>query len=627
MTTIKNNSSQEIQIDLNKICKNEDDFSLKFIERELKNIEIELNRFEDSDKRRKINRDVYSISKPSTIKSLCTPQVLEGDIILANFRKALSLRKLSEVQGSFAEIFIQANLQNIYGDDFKANELRIKTDNNIDEIKTNAIISCPRRWGKTWITAWCIACATATMKNITSVVFSPAQRQSKLFMDRVRDGIDLLAHSGFSLNFAQGENNQEVLGIITGSYHNKVYALPSKEDTTRGISANIIICEEAAAMSYHFIGVVAVPLIQVKGTTFIAISTVQGEDNHFSKLLNLKTADGRSSIFNVFRFFNACGPCREEGTASTCKHTENDRPYWIETDRVQVARQILKGLDMHEQEEAEISGIVRSSHKTAFNSALVTKAFKHNKPITPEQLSEEPRIIYVMIDPTGGGASDLALISGIFDRGTFCLTGAESINGQHSSQCYPQLAEHIRRLRNIPRFNNTFIVIWVESNSLWLATDIISYLHGQNIPRLKFPGKDDIDTSQTLLLGSEKKQFGVFTTHEIKQNMYVLFREYLQHDRFRILSKFVSVHHPNPEDLSRSAAECTLLMIHDQLVHFYIQVIAPTNPATQAAKVVFSGKQQGGKGKDDLGNGAQLLLYHAETYIRKARDKNPDDVL
>lgn len=616
-----------IEAELDKICKDEDDFSLKFIERELTNIEIELNRYEDSDKRRKINRDVYSISKASPIKSLSTPQAIEGDVILRNFRKALSLRKLSEVQASFSEIYVQANLQNIYKDDFKTFELRIKTENNIDEIKTNAIISCPRRWGKTWITAWCVACSLVTMKDITVVVFSPAQRQSKLFMDRVREGVAILAENGFNINFAQGENNQEVLGIISGTYHNKVYALPSKEDTTRGISANIIICEEAAAMSYHFIGVVAVPLIQVKGTTFIAISTVQGEDNHFSKLLNLKTVDGRSSIFNVFRFFNTCNDCREEGKASSCKHMENERPSWIETDRVQTARQILKGLDMHEQEEAEISGIVRSSHKTAFNPALITKAFKHNKPITIDQLSDEPRIIYVMIDPTGGGASDLALISGIFDRGTFCLTGAESINGQHSSQCYPQLAEHLRRLREIPKFNNTFIVIWVESNSLWLATDIISYLHGQNIPRLKFPGKDDIDTSQTLLLGSEKKQFGVFTTHEIKQNMYVLFREYLQHDRFRILSKFVTVHHPNPDDPTRSAAECTLLMMHDQLLHYYIQVTDPTNPATQAAKIVFSGKQQGGKGKDDLASGPQLLIYHAETYIRKAKEKNPDDVL
>jgi len=75
---------------------------------------------------------------------------IKGDAICARLRSALTQLELGYQQRLFSEVFIQANLQNIYGDEYKTNEVAIKKKNGVETLPVLTFLSLPRRSGKSW---------------------------------------------------------------------------------------------------------------------------------------------------------------------------------------------------------------------------------------------------------------------------------------------------------------------------------------------------------------------------------------------------------------------------------------------------------------------------------------------
>lgn len=73
------------------------------------------------------------------------------------------------------------------------------------------------------------------------------------------------------------------------------------------MSANIIYCEEAAYMDHKVFYEVLVPLMEVKGTATICISTPLGSSNFYSELTRVTDEKGRP-IFNVLQIGNSMRP-------------------------------------------------------------------------------------------------------------------------------------------------------------------------------------------------------------------------------------------------------------------------------------------------------------------------------
>jgi len=127
------------------------------------------------------------VMKSSKVVNMALGMVLSGDDILYDMRECLGLRhNIESHQRTFMEAMLQSNIPQIFGDDYAANEFRLKHQNNIHEIFPFSLICCPRRWGKTYATAWFVACALTCMHNIKVSVFSPAQRQSQEFVTLVK---------------------------------------------------------------------------------------------------------------------------------------------------------------------------------------------------------------------------------------------------------------------------------------------------------------------------------------------------------------------------------------------------------------------------------------------------------
>lgn len=161
---------------------------------------------------------------------------------------------------------------------------------------------------------------------------------------------------------------------------------------------------------------VVVPLIMVKNTGLICISTVREEHNFYSRILQKRNHDG-TPIWNVkrVRMNKACKACTAaEGQTKDCPHLGDPLPAWIDHDNVQVAKILME--DHNALMEQELFGNECSSVTPIFNSAWVDMV--ENAPRSSIPSMRDAREIFVTIDPNGGKTSRFAIVSATYVNGS-----------------------------------------------------------------------------------------------------------------------------------------------------------------------------------------------------------------
>lgn len=232
---------------------------------------------------------------------------LPGDIILRELRENIRRFNLNESQLHFTELFTRAHLPCIYGNDFFANEARIKQENGNNDIYPMILVSAPRRRiGKTYGTAVWAACLLLCVPDTKIVLYSPGRRQSGYIMELINDHLKFLKQF---TDWQPANQNDEVFSIRVGGNERIVQCLPASESITRGSGGTCVICEEAAAMPGPFFVRVVLPVTAPAKTSCICISSRQDDNggdgaNWFSALLDGTFFSG-GSPFHTFNFPSA----------------------------------------------------------------------------------------------------------------------------------------------------------------------------------------------------------------------------------------------------------------------------------------------------------------------------------
>ncbi len=135
-----------------------------------------------------------------------------------------------------------------------------------------ALLNCARQSGKTTASA-ALALETALEgANDLVLILAPSRRQSKEFLASVRslyrdaapdDGLD--------------KQSELRLRLENGS---RIIALPGKEGTVRGYTADLVIADEAARVP-DSVYVAARPMLAVSGGRFVGLSTPAGQRGWF----------------------------------------------------------------------------------------------------------------------------------------------------------------------------------------------------------------------------------------------------------------------------------------------------------------------------------------------------------
>jgi len=110
----------------------------------------------------------------------------------------------------------------------------------------------------------------------------------------------------------------------------KLFSYPSSVKGLKGVGGKVIVLEEASRLDQAVFQEVVVPLLGVRDTALIGISTPLDANNFYSELVESKKPDG-DPLFNVVTIRLLCDACEKAGKTE-CPHN-TDIPPWKSSER------------------------------------------------------------------------------------------------------------------------------------------------------------------------------------------------------------------------------------------------------------------------------------------------------
>lgn len=223
--------------------------------------------------------------------------------------------------------------------------------------------------------------------------------------------------------------------------------------------SQVLILEEASRLDEAVFKEVVLPLLAVQDTVMLAISTPMDENNFYSVMLEMKKPNGEL-LFNVLQITLLCDACQKEGKIE-CPH-KNELPAWKSGERQEmIASLMANDRNLYIQENL---GIVVKRDASAFDKAGVDRFADPSSHFSVAS-GPSPPVLYVCIDPAGGGPSAFAIVACFFTTGGhLIICGAESgivVNDAAQEQL---LTGFMTRLRGVNNFYNSRIVLVIERN-------------------------------------------------------------------------------------------------------------------------------------------------------------------
>ncbi len=166
----------------------------------------------------------------------------------------------------------------------------------------------------------------------------------------------------------------------------------------------------------------------MKDTALFALSSPEGSQNYFSKLINLKV--GGQPFFRVCDCQMICEDCRklEREKQILCNHVKQTA-HWLSSKK----GDRLKLLYAADPATAikEFGGIIEDEFVPCFPKNMIERMFS----LPPVVTSSVPQYIFVCVDPSGGGMSHLAICTGYYDERDFVVSFFQSeANGKNSAE-------------------------------------------------------------------------------------------------------------------------------------------------------------------------------------------------
>ena len=375
------------------------------------------------------------------------------------------------------------------------------------DLNQNVIVTCPRRFGKTFGTAMFIAAYLLAIPCAEIVVFSPSLRQSKMLQEKVVAFLEDL--KGTSRIIKKNQENLFVKGRNVRDIRKSCY-YPAAVNSLRGVSGKTIICEELAAMPSDVWYQVILPLLQLDDAYIIGISTIQDDDNFMSKYLRQKDQFGKS-FFRIFQFFGVCTDCRMAGLTESCTHMDHLRPAWHSSEKLKRIKLLMQGNE--ELANQELSGISSSANKRAFPLAKVRGLFEQKRLPIPEFIE----YLFVAIDPSASGNSNLAICTSYSKHGRLVVVGLDAVPCKTVDEAYSGITAHVKYLRESPQtagvLKNATIVFIIESNLGFEASHIANHM---------------TKVFTNIIIMNQSERIGLHTNNKFKRGSALLVRNQLK---------------------------------------------------------------------------------------------------
>ena len=172
----------------------------------------------------------------------------------------------------------------------------------------------------------------------------------------------------------------------------------------KGVGGSIIILEEAAYCDVQMINEVVLPLLSVRSSVLLCISTLLETSNHYSRMFTLKTPNGKP-LFETMQISLVCAECLRTPNPERCNHRVADMPRWLSSQKMETIRALMA--DDPAMLLRESMGVSAETTTRAFNETHIAQFIARPRTAPARRLSH----IYVSVDPAGGGSSNFAISS------------------------------------------------------------------------------------------------------------------------------------------------------------------------------------------------------------------------
>ena len=146
----------------------------------------------------------------------------------------------------------------------------------------------------------------------------------------------------------------------------------------------------------------------MKNTSLFALSSPEGSQNFFSKLINLKV--NGEPFFRICDCQMICEDCRklEQEKQILCNHVKQTAK-WLSSKKGQRLK-LLYGADSATVAK-EMMGLIADDYLPCFPVELINEMFE----APPKMTTSTPEYVFITVDPSGGGVSQLGICSGYYD--------------------------------------------------------------------------------------------------------------------------------------------------------------------------------------------------------------------
>lgn len=230
----------------------------------------------------------------------------------------------------------------------------------------------------------------------------------------------------------------------------------------KGIEADIFVVDEASRVPSDIISEVIAPMLRVKNTVLIMLSTNLGKDNHYSKMFD-KAKGEFEPLFIKKQVDLMCENCkRAKKDPSECNHNEHRNPSWLSGASKKRAKFFMTSQSMYAR---EVLGVVMSDENSVLDSSWLDRLTNKER----WSIKFDPTyVLYTYIDPSGSGKghqSETAICTVIrTPEGKSIILGVASWNTQNEKDTNDFVISYFRNFALHEIYSKMRHVLCVESN-------------------------------------------------------------------------------------------------------------------------------------------------------------------
>lgn len=336
----------------------------------------------------------------------------------------VSGHKREAAQMEFINAFKMACAPIVYGErDWATGKARFFKRHGIT--KTQRLVCCvaPRRFGKTVGVAIFTLAMILVVPRLPIIIFATNKRTATSIIQMQNQWLSQLPlgreRKCHALSYIKVIPEEAVPNCRTNADRqvhpdaSGIWPMPASKNGTRGVTAKIVIMEEAAYIDPVIWEMICIPLLGVSGTVLLGISTPSSQDNFYGGLISRKNKTTGEDLFHLVLIGMSCEDCRSRGIAAHCSHMRHMLPAWKDSE----GQKLLFDVMSEQAYRQEAQGEQMKDRIPCFKAHDVDALWRRKR----KRIIGEHGVVFIAVDPSGGsgavagGGSEVAMTAFVYD--------------------------------------------------------------------------------------------------------------------------------------------------------------------------------------------------------------------